>query len=71
MMDSVSTQVTWTPPTVRDNSHLPVDVSTNFAPGAVFSIGVTTVTYIFTDVAGNDVVCDFNVTVTECKFAVI
>ena len=56
---------TWTPPVGTDNCPNPVTTQTaGGAPGSVFSIGTTTVTYSVTDAAGNGPVsCSFTVTV--------
>ncbi|XP_072023013.1 hyalin-like isoform X3 [Amphiura filiformis] len=64
---SSTVQVIWTPPTSRDNSNLPVDITQSHDSGSSFAVGVTTVTYTFTDVADNEAVCEFNVTVTESQ----
>ena len=54
--------VSWTPPTVMDNSG-DVTVTSNFQPGDMFSIGDTVVTYTANDGAGNSVTYNFTVTV--------
>ena len=54
--------VTWTPPTATDNCGITTFVSSH-APGSIFPIGVTTVTYTATDAAGNTNTCSFDVTV--------
>ena len=60
---------TWIPPTATDACiHLATQtqpITGNFAPGATFPIGVTTVTYTATDVAGNTSTCSFTVTVVD------
>ncbi|XP_030829219.1 mucin-3A isoform X29 [Strongylocentrotus purpuratus] len=55
--------VSWTVPTASDESGS-VSSTSNYSPGAVFPIGTTTVTYTFTDLAGNEARCLFNVIVT-------
>jgi HYR domain len=66
---------TWIPPTATDaclhlaNQTQPI--TGNFAPGATFPVGVTTVTYTATDVAGNTSTCSFTVTVVDNTAPVI
>jgi hypothetical protein len=56
---------TWTAPSATDNCSTP-SVSSNYASGAAFPIGVTTVTYNATDAKGNTAIpCTFTVTVTR------
>ena len=56
--------VDWIEPLGTDNSGIvPVRTSTH-NPGTVFNVGTTTVVYTFTDVAGNQAQCTFNVIVT-------
>ena len=59
-----SAVVTWTPPTATDNCGN-VLISASHAPGDVFPVGTTTVTYTFTDNAGNVSVCTFDVLVSD------
>lgn len=55
---------TWTPPVGTDNCPNPNTVRTaGGAPGSVFPIGTTTVTYTVTDGANNTASCSFTVTV--------
>jgi hypothetical protein len=54
---------TWTPPTATDNCSIP-SVTSNFASGAAFSIGTTTVIYTARDAKNNVAECRFNVNVT-------
>ena len=57
--------VTWTPPTATDNitpDNLITTVATH-SPGGSFGVGTTAVSYVFTDQAGNDATCSFNVNV--------
>jgi hypothetical protein len=56
---------TWTAPTATDNCTSPVSVSSTHAPGDVFPIGTSTVTYTFTDAAGNSDATSFTVTVVD------
>ena len=58
--------VTWTPPVATDNCSGLSFVSTD-NPGDFFDLGVTTVTYIATDTAGNATTCSFNITVTDSE----
>jgi len=53
---------TWTPPTLSNDCEL-TTLTGDYAPGDVFSIGVTTVTYTGTDSGGNVFECSFDVTV--------
>jgi HYR domain len=66
---------TWTPPTATDACiHLATQtqpITGNYAPGATFPVGVTTVTYTATDVAGNTSTCSFTVTVVDNTAPVI
>ncbi|XP_033640824.1 hyalin-like [Asterias rubens] len=56
--------VSWVEPTATDNDGQVVDVSRSHAPSTAFSVGSTTVTYVFTDTAGNEAICSFDVDVT-------
>ena len=56
--------VTWTEPTATDNSGMTPTVTQTHQPGDSFNVGTTTVTYTFTDMAGNQALCSFTVTVT-------
>ena len=42
----------WTEPTATDNSGMTPIVTQSHQPGDSFSVGTTTVTYTFTDIAG-------------------
>ncbi|XP_033626670.1 uncharacterized protein LOC117289582 isoform X36 [Asterias rubens] len=55
--------VTWTEPIAQDNNGVARTDQTH-QPGSSFSAGLSTVMYTFTDVAGNQAVCEFTVTVT-------
>jgi hypothetical protein len=55
---------TWTPPTATDICSTPSVISTHNS-GALFKIGVTTVTYTATDAKNNTATCSFTVTVTN------
>ena len=55
---------TWTPPTGTDNCAGATTTQTaGPAPGSVFPIGTTTVTYTVNDAHGNSASCSFTVTV--------
>jgi hypothetical protein len=59
---------TWTEPTATDNCTPAANLvrTRSHAPGATFPVGTTTVTYTFTDAAGNtSATCSFTVTVTD------
>jgi gliding motility-associated-like protein len=62
--------VSWTPPTASDNCSIAAFESTH-VPGAIFSVGTTTVTYTATDGAGQTATCSFNVTVVDDSAPVI
>jgi len=54
---------TWTPPVGTDNCPGAVTTRTGPAPGSVFPIGTTTVTYTVNDAHGHSASCNFTVTV--------
>jgi uncharacterized repeat protein (TIGR01451 family) len=54
---------TWTPPVGTDNCPGAVTTRTGPAPGSVFPIGTTTVTYTVNDAHGHSASCSFTVTV--------
>ena len=55
----------WTAPTATDNCDVSPTVTGSHAPGAFFNVGVDTVVYIATDMAGNADTCSFMVTVED------
>ena len=57
--------VTWAEPTADDNCGIATVIS-NYASGAVFAEGQTTVTYTATDSCGRTATASFVVTVTDC-----
>jgi HYR domain/GEVED domain len=59
--------VTWTAPTATDNCSTPLMGSTHIS-GALFKVGVTTVTYTAADAKGNKATCAFTVTITNPCF---
>jgi gliding motility-associated-like protein len=67
---SCQAAVSWNAPTASDNCTLASFTSTH-QPGALFPIGVTTVTYTAKDVNGNSSVCSFKVTVSDTQAPVI
>ena len=57
---------TWTEPTALDNCAGAMTYTTrSHAPGAIFPVGTTTVTYTFTDGSGNTSTCVFDVIVQD------
>lgn len=62
----------WLVPQAVDDSGV-VNVDNNNGPGDLFNLGTNTVTYTFTDNAGNFVVCSFDVNVIRkhCPSAMI
>ena len=57
--------VTWTEPTAADNSGMTPTVTRSHQPGISLPVGTTQVTYTFTDEAGNEAECQFEVTGKE------
>lgn len=62
--------VSWTPPTANDNC-AGYTVTSSHNSGDFFNLGITTVTYTVTDVAGNTSTCTFDVEVTDNEAPVI
>ena len=56
--------VTWNEPTATDNN-VQIFTSQNYYSGNGFQFGTATVTYTFTDQAGNSATCTFTVTVSR------
>ena len=56
--------VTWDAPTVVDNCS-GATLTPSKAPGSIFNMGTTTVSYTATDAVGNTATCSFNVTVQD------
>ncbi len=71
--DSCGKKVNWTVPTASDNCNVlgAATLTSNIQPGTIFPVGVTTVTYTATDIAGNDSVRSFSVTVVDAQAPVI
>ncbi|WP_439516378.1 HYR domain-containing protein [Sediminibacterium sp.] len=59
-------KVNWTAPTATDNCP-GVTISSTHAPGSLFPVGNTTVTYTATDASGNQVSGSFTVTVNDTE----
>lgn len=59
--------VQWPEPSATDESGQVILVQRSHAPGAMFSVGSTTVTYRFSDNANNVADCVFVVTVVTGK----
>ncbi len=57
--------VNWTLPVASDNCGTVTLTDNNYSPGDNFFPGITTVTYIATDNAGNSTTCSFTITVTD------
>ena len=57
------TEVTWTPPDIRDNTDNSLSQGVPYNPGDLFPLGVTVVNYTATDDTGNVGFCTFLVTV--------
>ncbi|XP_071786035.1 uncharacterized protein [Asterias amurensis] len=55
--------VLWNQPTASDDSGQTPNVQTTHQPGSSFPVGTSTVIYTFTDAAGNEAICSFNVNV--------
>jgi len=62
--------VTYTEITATDNCEVAVERTSGFASGEQFPVGITTVTYVATDINGNSVECSFTVTVKGSPVAV-
>ena len=69
-LDDCGAVVTWTEPTATDNCDgaLAGYSSRSHVPGSRFDVGTTTVTYEFTDVAGNTASCSFDVTISDTQY---
>jgi uncharacterized lipoprotein YddW (UPF0748 family) len=61
-----STVVTWIEPSATDNCTTPITYfSRSHAPGDVFAVGTTSVTYVFRDAAGNESSASFDIEVED------
>jgi gliding motility-associated-like protein len=65
-----SAVVNWSAPSATDNCAV-VSFTSNFAPGAVFPVGTTTVSYTAVDSVGNTTVHNFTVTVVDAEQPVV
>jgi hypothetical protein len=65
-----SAEVNWTSPTASDNCGIDSQ-SSSHSPGGAFPVGVTPVSYIATDTAGNMSTCSFDVTILDEEDPVI
>lgn len=70
LVSGCSRSVTWTPPSASDNCGMASFTST-VSPGAMFSLGTTTVTYTAIDVNNNRATCEFTVTIEDDTAPVI
>lgn len=66
-LGETGTVVVWSEPTATDISGVATVVSRSHMPGQMFTVGITTVTYIFADDAGNTAICTFNVDIVPGK----
>ncbi len=66
---SCSIPVSWTPPTATDNCSLlvpsDITVTSTHNPGDNFANGLTSVSYTFTDTAGNDTTVSFDINIID------
>jgi hypothetical protein len=64
---------TWTEPTASDycSTGNLTYFSRSHAPGSVFALGTTTITYVFKDPNGNQSICSFTITVQDLTAPVI
>jgi hypothetical protein len=71
--DSCGKAVTWSAPIATDNCTIlgAATLTATHASGSVFPLGTTTVTYTAVDLAGNDSVRSFTVTVVDAQAPVI
>ena len=58
------TPVNWEQPTAT-NGNIITYLSSNYEPGSLFPVGITTVIYLATDDCGNEASCSFKVSVLE------
>ena len=62
-MGTTAMVVTWTEPTVTDNSGVTPAITRSHMPGESFPLGTTMVLYSYTDMAGNVATCSFTITI--------
>ncbi|HRJ31456.1 MAG TPA: HYR domain-containing protein [Cyclobacteriaceae bacterium] len=70
LVSGCSRSVSWTPPSASDNCGVASFTSTAL-PGAIFSSGITTVTYTAVDINNNSTTCVFTVTIEDNTAPVI
>jgi len=66
--------VTYTVPVATDDCGTPVVTQTDgsgLSSGSAFPVGITSIQYTATDLAGNTTLCSFNVTITDTEIPVI
>ncbi len=63
-----SVNATWIEPTATDNSGITPTVTKSHQPGDSFPIGLTQVTYTFTDLAGNVATCEFSIVIGKTQY---
>lgn len=61
---------TWIPPVASDNCGI-ASFTSNYAPGAIFPNGISTVTYTATDVNGKISTCSFTVKTNQINYTII
>ena len=61
-MGTPTLMVVWREPTATDNSEIEPERMQTHLPGESFPVGTTNVMYLFWDEAGNQAICDFDVT---------
>ncbi|PIK47316.1 putative hyalin-like isoform X2 [Apostichopus japonicus] len=57
--------VQWQVPTALDLETRELDIQATHTPGDIFSEGVTTVNYTFTDLSNNQATCNFHINITR------
>ena len=62
-MGITSMVVTWSEPTVTDNSGVIPAITRSHMPGESFPLGTTVVLYSYTDMTGNVATCSFTITI--------
>ena len=67
-MEGMGSTVSWEPPSVRDNSDMPIDTQQSHQMDFFFTLGTHEVTYNFTDTSGNLATCRFTVTI-DCEYS--
>ena len=60
--DTLTGAASWREPTAIDDSNTQPVVEKSHQPGALFPVGDTEVSYVFSDSAGNQAECAFTVT---------